>query len=155
MRKLLVGAVSILVLCQTGFSQEEEKGLDFYAAAGVSISNSKYSSFDLNSYPSVEFGLMKNNFSLGLSAGRSDFHQYYKEDISNYWYELKTAVSFPIGNLNGYGLLGLGNYMSTDRIFIEYGLGFSYLFTDHIGAYGQVSNWDGTWYITPGLSYTF
>lgn len=44
--------------------------------------------------------------------------------------------------------------MSTERIFIEYGIGFSHSF-GKIGYFSQVSNWDGVFYITPGLSYTF
>jgi hypothetical protein len=129
-------------------------GADFYLSAGLSISNSYNNTFAYSSYPSIEAGFMKNNFSLGLVAGRSSLSDFRNDDVSNYWYELKAAIYFPIGKFSGYGLAGIGNYISTERIFIEYGAGFSYGFGS-FGTFVQASNWDGVWYVTPGVSYTF
>lgn len=125
-----------------------------YVATGLSISNTYDTTFAYSSYPSIEVGLMKNNFSWGLVLGRANLSGFNQDTASNYWYELKSAVSFPMGNLSGYGLLGIGNYMTTKRFFVEYGAGFSYSF-NKLGVYAQVSNWDGYWYVTPGLSYSF
>jgi hypothetical protein len=135
-------------------AQESPTRPDVYLSTGLSISNSYDATFAYSSYVSLEGGIMKNNFSLGLVAGRSNLSGFGSDDISNYWYEVKTAVSFPLGKFSGYGLLGVGNYISTKRIFVEYGGGFSYML-GRFGIYAQASNWDGTWYVTPGVSYTF
>jgi hypothetical protein len=132
----------------------ENSGVDVYVAAGLSMSNTYDTTFAFSSYPSVEVGIMKNNWSMGLVLGRGNNVFRTKDDISNYWWEIKTALSFPIGNFSGYGLLGIGNYMSTKRLFVEYGAGFSYCW-NNFGVFSQVSNWDGAWYVTPGISYTF
>jgi len=162
MKRVILIALTMFAFIGTSNAQDtmdgssvEKSGVDVYVAAGLSMSNTYDTTFAYASYPSIELGIMKNNWSLGLVAGRGNNVYSVKDDISNYWWEVKTALSFPVGKFSGYGLLGIGNYMSTKRMFIEYGAGFSYMPTDHIGIFSQVSNWDGTWYITPGLSYTF
>lgn len=127
---------------------------DFYMAAGLSVSNTGDNTFAYSSYPAIEIGITQENFSLGLVAGRSNLIGFDTDEINNYWYELKTALSFPAGKFCGYGLLGIGNYMSTERIFIEYGVGLSRTY-NKVGMFTQASNWDGYWYVTPGISYTF
>jgi len=135
-------------------AQTESSKPDFYISGGLSISNSHDTTFSYSSYPSLEFGFMKDNFSLGLVAGRSNLSGFRTDEISNYWYELKAAVYLPLGKYNGYALLGIGNYISTKQVFVEYGLGFTRSW-NHWGVFAQASNWDGTWYVTPGVSYTF
>jgi hypothetical protein len=153
--KLLLTAILSVFTASLLHAQETERAKpDLYVSAGLSISNSYDTTFSYSSYPSLEVGLMKNNFSMGLVLGRSNLSGFRNDDISNYWYELKAALAFPVGKFNGYGLLGVGNYISTERIFVEYGAGFSYSFKQW-GVFSQVSNWDGVWYVTPGVSYTF
>jgi hypothetical protein len=135
-------------------AQTETPTTNFYISAGLSISNSHDTTFSYSSYPALEFGFMRENFSLGLVAGRSNLSGFRQDEISNYWYELKAAVYVPIGKFDGYALLGIGNYIATKQVFIEYGLGVAYAW-DHWGVFAQASNWDGTWYATPGVSYTF
>jgi len=162
MKKVILIALTMFAFIGTSNAQSTccskdtvNSGVDVYVAAGLSMSNTYDTTFAYTSYPSIEVGIMKNNWSLGLVLGRGNNVFRTKDDISNYWWEVKTALSFPMGKFSGYGLLGIGNYMSTKRLFIEYGVGFSYMPTDHIGIFSQVSNWDGVWYITPGISYTF
>jgi hypothetical protein len=126
----------------------------YYISGGLSISNSYDTTFSYSSYPSMEIGFMKHNFSLGLAFGRSNLSGFNSDNVSNYWYEPKATIYFPLGKMSGFGLLGIGNYLSTKRIFVEYGVGCSYSLNKW-SVFGQVSNWDGTWYVTPGLSYTF
>ncbi|MES2691693.1 MAG: hypothetical protein V4658_14905 [Bacteroidota bacterium] len=153
--KIVFSSLSVLLLSFAALAQESQQVKPkVYVAAGLSVSNTYDTTFSYSSYPSVEVGLVKNNFSMGLVLGRSNLSNFENDGISNYWYELKTALYQPVGDFNAYGLLGLGNYMSTRRIFIEYGAGFSYSFKA-IDVFGQASNWDGTWYVTPGISYTF
>lgn len=155
MKKLTLALVTLFLSASTLFAQEETKVKpDVYVSAGLSISNSYDTTFSYSSYPSVEVGLMKNNFSFGLVLGRANLSGFDADAASNYWYEGKAAVYVPIGKFNGYALLGIGNYFSTKRVFVEYGAGFSYSF-NKFGVFAQASNWDGYWYVTPGVSYTF
>jgi len=125
-----------------------------YGAAGLSIGNTGDATFAETSYPSLELGVMKGNRSLGLVLGRSNNDFDGEEEFSDYWWELKTAFSFPVGDVSGYALLGLGNYLATKRLFIEYGAGVSCSW-DGFSIFGQASNWDGSWYLTPGVMYGF
>ena len=153
MKKLIL--ITMTMFTFIGMSNaQEEKGVDAYVSAGLSISNTYDTTFAFSSYPSVEVGFMKNNWSMGLVLGRGNNVFRTKDDISNYWWEVKTALSFPMGKFSGYGIIGIGNYITTSRIFVEYGAGFSYCW-NKFGVFSQVSNWDGAWYVTPGVSYTF
>lgn len=134
-----------------------DNGVEFYIAAGLSLGNSTDLTFGESSYASLEFGLMKGNWALGLVVGRGNNDFRVQDDITNYCWEIKNAVYFPIGDsdMDFYALFGVGNYVATPTIFIEYGGGFSYMPTDHIGLFMQASNWDNGWYVTQGLSYSF
>lgn len=57
-----------------------------------------------------------------------------------------------MGDYSAYGMLGIGNYLGEAEFFIEYGLGISYAW-DAVGVFAQASNWDGDWYVTPGISF--
>lgn len=136
-------------------SNDSTSGFDVYVSAGLSISNNGDTTFAYTSYPSIELGVMKNNFSLGLIVGRLNFVRTGGVDyFSNYWTEVKAAIYVPVGKFNAYGFLGVGSYFEDRGIFIEYGAGFSYSF-NKLGVFAQVSNWDGYFYVTPGISYTF
>lgn len=157
MRKLLT--VMILMLSVFSYAQTSNDSIvsntGVYVSGGLSIGNSTGSDFEHTSYPSVEAGVYKDNLSLGLVVGRgnlANFGQEFKgSNIQNYWYEVKTAVSQPIGITNGYVLFGLGNYIDTSNIFIEYGFGLNYT-PNKVGYFVQASNWDGLWYNTVGVS---
>ncbi|MCB9260994.1 MAG: hypothetical protein H6607_01285 [Flavobacteriales bacterium] len=143
-----------LALCYfPSFAQDSE--ISWYSSVGLSVGNSAGSTFSRTSYPSIEFGGMKKSTSVGLVLGRSNFADFNKSSASDYWYELKAAISFPIGSASGYALAGIGSYFSTQRAFIEYGLGASYMLNDNWGIFTQASNWDNFWYVTPGLTYNF
>ena len=146
--------MQVCLPCIVKAEQTEETQLSLYAASGLSISNTGNATFGETSYPSVEFGFSKGALSLGLVVGRSNNDYTSEEILSNYWWEMKTALSIPVDSFTAYGLLGIGHYLSTDRLFIEYGVGVSHSW-DQLALFAQVSNWDGFWYITPGLSYTF
>lgn len=157
MKKLILIAITMFAFIGTSNAQDESLGLDWYAATGLSIGNSGDNTFASTSYPSVEFGFMRGNWALGLVAGRGSNDFSSSDEIGNYWWSIKNAAYFPIGDsdMDAYALFAVGNYMSTSAIFIEYGAGFSYMPTDHLGLFIQASNWDGLFYVTPGFSYTF
>ena len=125
-----------------------------YVASGLSISNTETYTFAERSYPSAEIGLSLGDLSLAFVTGRSDNDFKGEESVSDYWWEIKTALMFPVGSFDAYGVLGIGNYLSTDQVFIEYGVGFSKTW-DQFSWFAQVSNWDNLWYITPGIAYSF
>jgi len=152
---IAVFATTIVTAQTSCCSNDSTSGVDIYVSAGLSISNNGDTTFAYTSYPSVELGFMKNNFSLGLVVGRGNFTGIGKVDyFSNYWTELKAAVYLPIKKFNAYALFGVGSYFEDRGIFIEYGAGFSYSF-NKFGIFTQASNWDNYWYVTPGISYTF
>lgn len=161
MKKLILLSFALFAFTIFANAQDTIKtssGLDVYVAVGVSAGNTGTSAtLNQTSYPSAEVGIMKGNFALGLVGGRSSFDFEGDDVTENYWMSLKAAIYFPIGNskIDGYGLLAVGNYLSTDQVFIEYGVGMSRAFDSGFGVFGQASNWDNYWYITPGLSYTF
>jgi hypothetical protein len=143
--------VLFVAMSATLFGQNK---INYYTSVGLSISNSGDTTFSYSSYPSIEFGGMYDNIGVGLVLGRSNLSGFRSDVISNYWYEIKTSVCKTVGSASVYGLFGVGNYMSTKRVFIEYGAGISYAYKS-FGFFTQASNWDGYWYVTPGLTYNF
>lgn len=142
----------------TDFDNSESKASDsikvcYYVSAGISISNTGSSTFGKTSYPSIEFGGMYDNFGLGLVAGRGNL-DFNGDAIQNYWYEVKTSFNQPIGPVSVYGLFGIGNYIRTKQLFIEYGVGMSVNIKKY-GIFIQSSNWDGVDYISTGVTYNF
>jgi len=126
----------------------------FYAAMGLSIGNRGDASFGETTYPSAEVGVMRGAGSLALVVGRADNDFSEDEELSDYWWEVKVALSAPVGTFGIYGLLGIGNYLGTSQQFIEYGVGMSRSW-DSLSVFAQASNWDGVWYVTPGIMYSF
>ena len=154
-----VGPLLCVVMCtlnpqKSNAEKINEAPLSTHIASGLSVSNTGDASFKETSYFSAEFGLTKGALSLGLALGRSDNDYTDQDTLMNYWWEIKTALAVPVDSFSVYGLLGLGHYLSTERVFIEYGIGVSHSW-DPLSFFAQVSNWDGLWYVTPGLSYTF
>lgn len=150
--------VVLVLMCMwavSTFAQDSTKcNVNKYISWGVSLSNN--SDFNTGSYSSLEFGVVSNDVAFGLALGRGSLEGIFggKDDITNYFYELKVAPSFPIGKVYGNIIMGVGGYMNTKRNFIEYGLGVSYTH-NKIGYGVSYTNWDGVDYITPSISYNF
>lgn len=154
MKKILTLTFALLLTAVTLGQDSTKCGVTPYVAAGLSMTNS--TDFKLASYPSIEAGVMVNNMSFAGVFGRNNLSKMAPESIENYWCEAKVAYAFPLGWVDGYGVFGVGTYFGTSgSLFIEYGGGISKSFTDHFGAFIQVSNWDGVTYLTPGLSVSF
>ena len=129
-----------------------ERSYTPYIATGISIPNT--SNLGADAYASAEVGLMVDNFTVAGVFGVNNLNSF-GDGIDAYWYEGKVAYSFPMGIVDGYGVMGIGSYIGTPgSVFIEYGLGIMKSFGD-LGTFVQVSKWDGITYITPGLSYSF
>jgi hypothetical protein len=141
-----------------------------YVGVGLSISNGNSyenndntTTFDMASYPSVEFGFSRENLSLGFVLGRTNLRGLGQssynlgadtDNLAKYYWEVKAVPSFPLGVVNASLIFGAGSYFSNDKgnTFIEYGTGISY--TVDKFTYGVCySNWDGIDYITPNISY--
>ncbi len=124
-----------------------------YISLGLSLSNG--TDFKNSSYSSIEGGIMRENVTLGLIFGRGSLSGIGNGDaISNYFYEVKTTASYPIGIVSGNILLGYGGYFNTTHMFIEYGVGITYN-KGRMGYGLTYSNWDGVNYITPGITFNF
>jgi len=155
MKKVIL--LMVISFTSMTFAQEEEgpncDGVEVtpYVAAGISIPNT--TNFSADSYLSAEFGVMLDNFTVAGVFGVNNFESF--GNINGYWYEVKVAYSFPLGFVDGYGLIGVGSYIGTKgSVFIEYGGGIMKSF-GNFGTFLQVSSWDGIVYATPGLSYSF
>ena len=148
MRNLLL--VILLTVTSLSYTQEEKKDIDlsYYLSAGISMSNNTTSTFSNTSFPSLEFGVMSENISFGLVGGLNSLNG------GGSWSELKTAVYFPVKSVQGYALFGYGTFIEGFGTFIEYGGGFLYA-PKTFGGFIQVSNWAGTWYLTPGVIINF
>lgn len=134
---------------------QEDSRINYYVASGLSISNNFDTTLSYSTFPSLEFGGMYENVGLSLVVGRNNLSGFQTDFIRNYWYEIKSFASHQIGgHTSGYLLFGLGNYVDDNRFFIEYGVGISYV-PNKFGWFAQASNWEGTWYISPGLVYNF
>lgn len=131
-----------------------------YLSFGVSLTNSNEATeqtrFSVRNYMGLEGGVCYGNLGLGAVLGRSFLLGSFASDdhINNYFAEVKSTVTQPVGNVNVTGLFGYGTYLGTKRNFIEYGLGMSYSINKF--AYGMTfSNWDGTNFVTPSITYNF
>ena len=173
MKKIIL-ALALILISATTFSQRsirikigsstdadnseivknDSVSVSFYLSASLSIANTHGSTFSQTAYPSLEFGGMYDNFGLGLVVGHNNFYDFKNDNMEKYWYELKTSFTQPIGPISVYGLFGVGNYLSTNQWFIEYGIGMSATF-NKVSIFIQSSNWDGIDYISPGLTYNF
>ena len=153
----------MLLITTLTFSQDSQDGsfiedsnkieVSPYIAVGLSMSNGE--DFKASSYPSLEVGIMIENWSIGGVFGRNNLLSTSPEVINNYWWEAKTAVSYPLNFVSIYGVFGVGAYIDRDfGMFVEYGLGTSKEF-GNFGIFVQATSWDGTWYVTSGLSYLF
>ena len=146
--------LTLLLFVATSAALFGQSKISYYTSVGLSISNSADTTFSYSSYPSIEFGGMYDNIGVGLVVGRSNLSGFKSDVISNYWYEIKTSASKNIGSASAYALFGVGNYISTKRVFVEYGAGISYT-AGSFSFFTQASNWDGYWYVTPGITYNF
>jgi len=146
----------VISFTSMAFAQDDDTNCEVmeitpYVATGISIPNTV--DFSADAYMSVEFGVMFDNFTVAGVFGVNNLESF--GNINGYWYEGKVAYSFPLGFVDGYGVFGVGSYIGTKgSIFIEYGGGIMKSF-GNFGTFLQVSSWDGTVYMTPGLSYSF
>ena len=125
-----------------------------YVSFGVSMTNS--SDFKTSSYSGIEGGVTYGSLGAGMVFGRGSLKGLWtKSDrLSDYFAEVKSTVSKPVGDVMITGLFGFGSYLTSNRTFIEYGVGMTY----NINKFGYgvtFSNWDGVPYITPNITYNF
>ena len=155
MKKILT--ILMLFASTIMFSQTSDStgsSISGYVSYSLSMTNS--STFRASSYTGVETGVMYDNISLGAIFGRGNLVGLGRktDNIGQYFYEVKASASAPIGSLTGSVIFGYGGYFNSSHNFIEYGLGVSY--TCNRFGYGlTVSEWDGTMYMTPCITFNF
>jgi hypothetical protein len=134
--------------------EKKESPIDAYVSYGLSLTNS--SDFRTSSYTGLETGIMYKNLGAGVIFGRGSLKGLGQksDNLGQYFYEVKTSASMPLGDLSGSVIFGYGGYFNSSRNFIEYGAGISYK-VKHISYGVMVSNWDGVTYVTPNITYNF
>ena len=147
-----------MLIAITTFAQTKDSTryspINGYLSLGLSMTNS--SDFVTSSYTGIEGGISYKNISVGGIFGRGSLRGMWADgdNIKNYFYEVKATGSKEIGCITGSVLFGYGGYFNTSHHFIEYGAGISYTYKDF--SYGVTySNWDGTTYVTPSVTYNF
>ncbi len=158
MKKIIILFSALFIFASTFAQTDSVKTKTiFYSAIGLSVghvdpSDVNIDNFNKASYPSVEIGITRKSVSLGAVIGVENM---FASKSARGFYELKTAVSRPIGECSAYALFGIGAYMeSSFNNFIEYGGGFSYM-PKSTGYFVQYSNWSRTNYVSFGVSHNF
>lgn len=158
MKKTITIMAAILIsLCSFAQTDSSKCKIKPYASIGISIghvdaNDESINNFNKASFPSVEVGIMGDFISLGAVFG---YENILASSTTRAFYELKTAISKPIGKGSVYGLFGVGAYGEKGfNNFIEYGAGFSYM-PSRIGYFVQYSNWARSNYVSVGLTTTF
>ena len=157
--KKIIALLAVVLITTNSLAQADstKTKLKPYASIGLSIghvdpSDANIDNFNIASYPSIELGLMGKNVSLGAVVGVENI---FASSTTRGFYELKTAISKPIGKCSGYALFGVGAFMESGfNNFIEYGAGFSYM-PGKVGYFAQYSNWARTNYVSFGLTFGF
>lgn len=148
MKKILV--LAILFISLTTFGQKRQVGAVAstqtdtttvskpkyvpYVSVGLSISNgNSYETnegteapFNETAYPSLEFGVTRDNLSVGLAVGRGTLRGLGASDdnIRNYYGELRVIPSFKLGVVSANLIFGVGTYfddnkgISTTKVFM-------------------------------------
>lgn len=150
MKKIILGFLLSIFVIGTSHSQETASDAGMYVSG--SLSTSTGDSFETSTYPSLELGLFKKNFSFGAVAGRSNLDFSIKDDSKNYYLEGKTAATTQIGAIKGFVMFGYGMYINTSHGFIEYGGGIIHSIKQ-VDVSVQVSNFDRINYVSLGLTY--
>ncbi len=151
--KKLFTIIILMIISIDGFSQSDNIKREITPYLSTSFSTSTGDDFKLNSYYGVETGIGVKNLMFGLAGGRGNI-DYSSDNIRNYWYEIKTYASVPIGSVRGFVVIGWGQYFKTGHSFLEYGAGAAYTIK-RFDISLTVSNWDKVVYVTPGVCYNF
>lgn len=159
MKKVLLALVFMLTCSfansQTQKQKKEEFNPKYYLSVGTMVSTANddnYRDFKNNSCPTIGVGMYFDNISVGVNLGRSNYADFDKDNIENYWYEVNATLSANNKKFDPYILFGVGNYVNRNAGFVEYGIGTTLKFK-RLNVSLQTSNWDKTWYITPTITY--
>ena len=156
-RIALLGLALCTTLATATFAQTKDttktdrKKLDCYFAGSMSTSTGD--NFNQNTYAGVELGVCAKNMMFGFATGRGNL-DFTSDQTENYWYEIKSYASMPVGSVKAFVVAGWGQYYKTTHSFIEYGAGASYSIKKFDLSI-TVSNWDRVVYISPGVCFNF
>ena len=154
--KKLLSIICIFTVLSSFAQKSDSTNTPITSYGSISISMTNSDNFKKSSYTSIEGGIMKGKVGVGAMLGRGSLYGLGSktDNIQNYFYEVKTFVSFPVDNLSAGVLFGYGGYFNTSHNFIEYGATVAYNVRNL--SYGMTcSNWDGITYVTPSITYNF
>lgn len=147
----------LISLCSFAQTDSTKTKIKPYASIGISIghidpNDANSDNFSKASFPSVEVGVIGKNISLGAVFG---YENLLATSSTRMFYELKTAISKPLGNASVYALFGVGAYgENAFHNFIEYGAVFTYM-PNSLGYFIQYSNWARSNYVSVGITKVF
>lgn len=158
MKKLVSLMLIILSVATVSFGQTKSStpSANFYTSVGLSLTNGD--DFKNNNYVSIENGIVTTeNVGLGFVFGRKDLNGLASssDKVGSYFYEVKTFYNLALNSkVTGTLLAGYGGLFDLKTNFIEYGFGASYAIKKFsLGV--TYSNWAGTNYVTPSLTYNY
>ena len=141
---------ALLVVTKTN-AQNKLNGA--YGATGISISNG--ATFKDATFPWIEVGLDYEKFDVGLNLGRGSLN-FKDDDITQYYAELKGSTDIvTFSTVKGYAICGVGTFLNTKQVFIEYGLGAGVTLTKKSVVTVQYSNWNKDNYVSFGIQTSF
>lgn len=140
------------LLYSQGNDSLKKDPIGMYFSGSVSLSAIDH--FGDGTYPSLEAGISYKYFCFGLNAGRGRLTDIFsqKDRSSEYYWEVKSTVSYPIERIKLYLVFAYGQYFTSRNSLIEYGGGFSYPIKNFdLGL--QMSSFDGVAYVSPCITY--
>ena len=144
MKKIILGlaiCVSLSLNAQT-----------YFVAPSISVTDSK--DFKSTTIPTIEVGMMGKQAGISIVTGRDNLN-FDKESLSNYWIGGRLFVhhTLPVSDIYAIGLLGVGNFLTERKLYIEAGVQIVKPITNRAGVFIQYSNKDFTNYLSTGLRF--
>lgn len=155
MKKIILLALVMLFTTTIMYAQEAQAPKwEQSLTASFSFENASGSKIGDKSFYSLEYGISKNNLGAFISAGRSVTNGTFSkcDRIGDYWVGIGGTASKSIGNVDVYGILGVGSLLQSKGFFIEYGGGFTTPLYKKVSVGGKLTNWAGTTYVSPTVS---
>ena len=139
--------LTTLLLFVISFSNAQKT---YFFSPSISITDAK--DFKSNSLPTLELGMKGKQAGISIVVGRDNLNHLFNK-LEDYWIGGRLFVhhELPISDLYATGILGLGNYLTEEKLYIEAGLQVAKPLNDKYSIFLQFSNKNFTNYLSTGL----